>query len=226
MLQAYDYNTGAVIASTHGQMPELLGALGALGIYKGPNPQAAGGEFNCGTNICWPIGKSTETVWANLQRQVNRFATQGQFTKLPIDTFIGDDMVSAVAAVIRVTHSASSAAKAVAAASGYAAGRIEVARFASELEQEFRAAADAAGAPAGAGAIVGVAAGQATGTKPPVGSGYIPPGPAAKSKAIWWALGILSLAGIGTIGYLTYKRSKQSKPTKRTARVRAPAFAR
>ena len=226
MLQAYNYDTGAPIAASFDDLPTLLGQLGK---YTGPGEKKDGANFNCGATICWPIGKDTEAVWANLQRQLNRFAKKAGFSKIDIDTFIGPKTVAAINAVARETASSSDGVKAVAAAGSGKSAWIAAAIWAEELEREFRAAANAQGLPAASGAIVGVAAGQTRTPGPKPGPGYVPPSLDQKKgipKAVWWVVGIAALAGIGTIGYMTYKRSKQPASKRKTARVRAPAFAR
>jgi hypothetical protein len=229
MLQAYNYDTGAPIAAKFGEDAGKDPGKDPgedpgkdLGKYMGPAEKNAGGNFQCNDSMCWPIGKDVSTVFADLQRQANRFAAEAGFDPIAIDTFIGPTTLAAVNGVIRVLASASNGAKAVFMAGIGQPGYVAAATWAAELAAEFKVAADARKLPPGTGPIVGHAVGQPGGPKP--GPTYKRPDlKGEKTQTVWWVLAGLALLGASVVGYTVYKRSKK---TPKTPRVRAPAFAR
>jgi len=202
MLQAYNYETGAQMAASSGGMAELLGQLGkytssdlvTTSTYvKGANAAVAG---------------KLET----LQSQLNRISAPAAITPLVVDGKIGKNTYNAIQQALRWTRSQSAAAKAVAGLQQGVPAYTAIATYAAELAGEFKRAGDASFMPPATAPQVAMAhqghrnAGAGTSTHPDNGGGTTPAVAHKKSNVIWWIVGALALAGVGTVGYMTYKR--------------------
>ncbi len=164
---------------------------------------AEGVNYACGKTICYAKGKANDAILKALQGALNRFSTQLGFSPIYVDGFIGAQTVKAAQAVVQGTGLAMNPVMLAASASKEALTALAPS-FTSQL-LEMAEAQSLAPVPAPKVSTAPkttaqkqeeAAAAQSTGAKPAAGD----------HKWLWWVLGGLALAGIGTVGYMTYKR--------------------
>ena len=172
-----------------------LYGLGDLGVYLGPVPKSAGGQFNCTPTKCYAIGKSVEEVFKSLQNNLNRMAGIVGFRPLIVDGFIGPKTLGATVATARYLGASGGVWGAVATAPT----KENVTKYARELRDEIKKAADALNKPfVKAPAPTPTEKAGIKKTKDEI----ITKGddsPAKKRTWYWWVLGGAAVIGIAAI---------------------------
>jgi lysozyme family protein len=162
-------------------------------------------NYACGKTICYAKGKANDAILKGLQNAINRFAAQLGFTPIQVDGFIGAKTVSAAQQVVTNTLMATQPALLA-----FAASKEGLTAAAPYMTQQFLSAAQAQN--------LGPVAPPPAPAKAPKTSVEKQEEAVAKQSAggeakgygwLWWVLGGLALAGVGTIGYMTYKRRKE-----------------